>query len=178
MFFTLVVSLVFLVLLAHSEDIEIEFWISSFLPALHIFYSFVVCLLFYKFCFLMRCDGKFDFPELSCYLCWVFLVLFVLLVLSVLNFGSFLPALQIFFTLSLSVFYFKSFFSFLWFAVMGTLSFRSAHSNDNVIVFWISFFFSSCSPEFCPLCCLCSVFILLFVQLLCCDGNFKFPECT
>ena len=45
----------------------------------------------------MRCDGKIDFPELSCYLCWVFLVLVVLLVLSVLNFGSFLPALQIVF---------------------------------------------------------------------------------
>ena len=158
MFFTLVVCLVFLVLLAHSEDIEIEFWISSFLPVLHIFYSFVVCLLFYKFCFLMRCDGKIDFPELSCYLCWVFLVLFFwcsvfwILVL-------FFRLSRFFFTLSLSVFYFKSFFSFLWFAVMGTLSFRSAHSNDNVIVFWISFFFSSCSPEFCPLCCLCSVFI-------------------
>ena len=44
---------------AHSDDNGIVYF----------FNFFVVCLLFYKFCFLVRCDGNIEFPELYCYLC-------------------------------------------------------------------------------------------------------------
>ena len=57
---------------------------------------------------------------------------------------------------------------------MGTLSFLSALSDDNELMFCISFF-SSCSPDSFHSSVVC-LFLNLILLLVRCDGNIDFQE--